>query len=73
MSKLSILDPSGHTELLWRTEDEPATQAARRTFEDLIESERFVAFDLTEEPATIIKEFRIDAEEILVVPQFAGG
>jgi hypothetical protein len=73
MPKLAILDPTGHTEVLWRPEDATETEVARQTFEELTCVRKFAAFDTTTEPATVLKEFNPQAEEILLVPQFVGG
>lgn len=69
---LKILDHRGHTELSWNPEEVDEMETVRERFETLMR-QNFVAFDLTSSPGEMIREFRPQATEILVTPEFVGG
>jgi hypothetical protein len=72
MHRLKILDHTGHTELTWDPETADQVDTVRERFEALMR-QNFVAFDLSSSPGEAIREFREQATEIVVTPQFAGG
>jgi hypothetical protein len=69
---LKILDHRGHTELSWNPEAVDEVDTVRERFEALMR-QNFVAYDLSTTPGEIIKEFRPQATEILVTPEYVGG
>jgi hypothetical protein len=69
---LKILDHRGHTELSWNPEAVDEVDTVRERFEALMR-QNFVAYDLSTSPGEIIKEFRPQATEILVTPEYVGG
>jgi hypothetical protein len=66
---LKILDHRGHTELSWNPE---TVDEVRERFEALMR-QNFVAYDLTSSPGEMIREFRPQATEILLTPEYVGG
>jgi hypothetical protein len=72
MHRLKILDHTGHSVLTWDPEVADQVDTTRERFERLMR-QNFVAFDLSHSPGELIHEFRSEASEIVVTPQFAGG
>jgi hypothetical protein len=70
--RLKIIDHNGHTELGWDPESAEATQEVRERFDALMRR-NFVAFDLSNSPGEVIREFRPDSTELLITPKFVGG
>jgi hypothetical protein len=69
---LKILDHRGHTELSWNPETVDEVEAVRERFEALMR-QNFVAYDLTSSPGEMIREFRPQATELLLTPEYVGG
>ncbi|MFQ5813211.1 MAG: hypothetical protein ACE5I2_08505 [Anaerolineae bacterium] len=82
MGKLIMLGPYGHREIEWDLEaveaGDPEAEAAIREAERILEeawTRGSVAFrvGVLDQPAERLEAFDRTAEQILVVPQIAGG
>ncbi len=74
MSKLCILDKTGHTEAAsWQSADAASTVVAQQTF-DRLKSEGFSAFETAQgQTVGVMDRFNPDADEILFVSPLSGG
>lgn len=78
MGKLSIMDGTGHTEVLWNPASATEVAAARSRFDELVEKENFTAWAMraymgggaVDAP---IKTFDPAEEEILMMRPMMGG
>ncbi|MDB5040288.1 MAG: hypothetical protein JWN27_1014 [Candidatus Eremiobacteraeota bacterium] len=70
--RLKIIDHNGHTELGWNPQCAEETEAVRERFDALMRR-NFVAFDLSNSPGEVIREFRPESTELLITPKFVGG
>jgi hypothetical protein len=72
MHRLKIIDHKGHTELSWDPQSAEEVELVRERFDALMRR-NFVAFDLSNSPGEVIREFRPQSTELLISPKFAGG
>jgi hypothetical protein len=72
MHRLKIIDHKGHTELSWDPHSAEEVELVRERFDALMRR-NFVAFDLSNSPGEVIREFRPQSTELLISPKFAGG
>jgi hypothetical protein len=74
MSKICILDGTGHTEVNWDKGDPGSLLIAAQTFKRL-QGEGYAAFELKENGETegVVDSFNPNASEITFLRQFAGG
>lgn len=74
MSKICILDGTGHTEINWEKGDANSLLIASETFKRLQE-EGYSAFETLADGSTegVIDEFNPEAAEITFLRPFAGG
>jgi hypothetical protein len=72
MHRLKIIDHKGHTELSWDPQSAEEVELVRERFDSLMRR-NFVAFDLSNSPGEVIREFRPQSTDLLISPKFAGG
>lgn len=72
---MATLGRAGHTEVLWDPADAVETQNARETFEDMVDTKKFLAFKVEEGGAAPeqIRDFDPEALKILLTPPMVGG
>jgi hypothetical protein len=75
--KLSILDPTGHTEMSWDDEDPESVKDAKRMFKDLLKKgyQAFVSlFDGKQKnKGGKITKFDPSLREVIMTPPVSGG
>lgn len=71
---MSILDPTGHSEIKWDAENEDEVEVAKEHFKKL-KKKNYLSFkaDKKGEQGEQITEFNKKHEHIIMVPQLRGG
>jgi len=73
-SQMSIMDHSGHKELLWSPDQVEDTEIARKTFDELIKRGYSAFGGATDTEAKhALKKFDPTMKEIVMVPTIVGG
>jgi YD repeat-containing protein len=67
-----VLDRSGDTRFTYDPNDARTVEEVEARFQELMKR-GFVAFDVSEAPGRVMKNFDPNAKEIIVSPRFAGG
>lgn len=71
--KMNVLDPSGHTEVAWRTDVPETVNEARVRFEDLMTKGWTAVVSTPGAPAEKLTGFRPEVEEMTLIPHLVGG
>lgn len=72
MSKLNVLDPTGHTAVEWDVADQATVDAARETYVKKA-AEGYMAYSVAGETREQIRDFDASAEEIVMMRALMGG
>jgi len=74
MGKMSIIDNTGDTKVIWDKDNADEVEAAEDQFDTLI-NKGFVAYAVTKsgEAGKKIKKFLAKAGKIIMIPPIAGG
>jgi hypothetical protein len=72
--RCAVLDGTGHTELSWDTRDPDSVKAAKEKFDELL-SRRYLAFKVNDDGSKgeQIRAFDPEIEDMILIPQMAGG
>ena len=76
MSKLQIMDHSGHTTMEFDAETKAGVSEAMKTFDDLVKNKKYTAgakVSGSDGKFQLIREFDESAEEIIMMPPLQGG
>lgn len=74
MSKMEVMDPTGHTSISWDADVEIEVSIARSAFDEAIKK-GYQAFEVRgdDQKGARMHTFDPGAEKILLIPQLKGG
>ncbi len=72
--ELSVMGREGDTKIIWNSENDEEVANAKKSFTDLL-AKGFSAFKVKKDGSkgVQIREFDLESERIILVPQMAGG
>jgi hypothetical protein len=73
MNQMSVMDPTGHTEVRWNPKDADEVAVARETF-NAMRARGYSAFRVRDgDKGKRIDAFDAEAEKMILIPQLVGG